>query len=138
VGEESPESLPVDANSTVRHFLRSTSHDHPLRIPRPVRPPAGAAKSGFNEYVSGDHRLPIPYFSPLYRFVVLMSTSMSAACLSAILLGSFMSFLVVLCRRLGRDPGAVKIPTISARCLTPCLQITLPRRLPPVWAISSP
>jgi solute carrier family 41 len=39
--------------------------------------------------------------------MVVASTAMSAACLSAIVLGSLVSGLVVLCRKLGRDPGAV-------------------------------
>jgi solute carrier family 41 len=30
---------------------------------------------------------------------------MSAACLSSLVLGSFMCFLVLMCRRFGRDPG---------------------------------
>ena len=46
------------------------------------------------------------------RFVVVASTAMSAACLSAIVLGSFVSGLVVLCRKLGRDPGAVATPSL--------------------------
>lgn len=33
------------------------------------------------------------------------SSAMSAACLSSILLGSFMCGLVLLCRRFGLDPG---------------------------------
>lgn len=33
------------------------------------------------------------------------SSAMSAACLSSVLLGSFMCGLVVACRKLGFDPG---------------------------------
>lgn len=34
------------------------------------------------------------------------ATSMTAACLSSIILGSFMCALVVICRKFGRDPGS--------------------------------
>ena len=55
----------------------------------------------------------------LYRFIVLLSTAMSATCIASILLGSFMCFLVVLCRKLGRDPGATQVFAISPCWLIP-------------------
>jgi len=110
VGEESSEPLPP---ATRNLFLRIAVGDHSLRRPRPTLP-SGAPKSGFNECVS----VIAIFHSSLvlsYRFMVLTSSAMSAACLSAILLGSFMCFLVVLCRKLGRDPGAYQVPNISMR-----------------------
>ncbi|KAI0303295.1 hypothetical protein B0F90DRAFT_1816136 [Multifurca ochricompacta] len=101
VGEE---SLPMDTRSSF-HYARSTSLSHSQRRPRPAPLPAGAPKSGFNE------------------FMVVASTAMSAACLSAVLLGSFMSFLVVLCRKLGRDPDNIAPPIAS--CLGDLVTVTL-------------
>lgn len=78
-------------------------HIHPQRetlvIPRrplPHRPPSeGLRKSGFP------------------TFIMVASTAMTAACLSSLLLGSFMCFLVVLCRRFGRDPDNIAPPIAS-------------------------
>jgi solute carrier family 41 len=122
VGENPSEPLSAETRGPFR-YLRSTSHSHPLRRPRPTLPPAGVPKSGFNEYVFGDQRLHQILTYP-FRFMVVASTAMSAACLSAILLGSFMCFLVVLCRKLGRDPGAVQVPSISKRWFMSYPQIT--------------
>jgi solute carrier family 41 len=44
--------------------------------------------------------------------MVVASTAMSAACLSAFVLGLLVSGLVALCRKLGRDPGAVATPSL--------------------------
>lgn len=44
------------------------------------------------------------------RFVMVASTAMTAACLSSLLLGTFMCTLIVLCRKFGRDPGKYCIP----------------------------
>lgn len=46
------------------------------------------------------------------------STAMSAACLSSIILGSFMCGLIVLCRRFGRDPGRSPQAILSLPRLT--------------------
>jgi hypothetical protein len=60
--------------------------------------------------------------------MVVAATAMSASSLSAILLGSFVSGLVVLCRKLGRDPGATLVPTpASKRWFMSYPQITSPR-----------
>jgi solute carrier family 41 len=37
------------------------------------------------------------------------STAMTAACLAGLFLGSFMCFLVVVCRRFGHDPGGSQL-----------------------------
>ncbi|KAH9961041.1 hypothetical protein BC827DRAFT_1132217 [Russula dissimulans] len=96
------ESLPADTRDFF-HYLRNPSHEP--RIPRPTRPQVGVPKSGFHE------------------FMVLTSTAMSAACLSGILLGSFMCFLIVLCRKLGRDPDNIAPPIAS--CLGDLVTMTL-------------
>ncbi|KAF8191618.1 hypothetical protein K438DRAFT_1721112 [Mycena galopus ATCC 62051] len=46
-------------------------------------------------------------------FIMVASSAMSAACLSSLLLGSFMCGLVVLCRRWGRDPDNIAPPIAS-------------------------
>ncbi|KAI9445755.1 Mg transporter [Lactarius psammicola] len=102
VGEESPESLPPDTRNLF-HYLRTPNLGHSHRGPRAVPPPTGFSK--FNE------------------FMVVASTAMSAACLSAIVLGSFMSGLVVLCRKLGRDPDNIAPPI--AACLGDLVTMSL-------------
>jgi hypothetical protein len=141
VGEESPDPLQTDTRDLFHHYYpRTADRGHSLRRPRPTPPPAGVPRSGFNEYRV--FALPSPsacYYFLLYRFMVLASTAMSATCLSSIVLGSFMCFLVVLCRKLGRDPGAAQVPATSLPVgLCPSLQITSHRPSRPAWAISSP
>ncbi|KAF8901826.1 hypothetical protein CPB85DRAFT_120765 [Mucidula mucida] len=51
--------------------------------------------------------------SGLAVFVMVSSTAMSSACLSSIILGSFMCGLIVLCRRYGRDPDNIAPPVAS-------------------------
>ena len=51
VGEEPPKPLPTDTRNFF-HYSRTLSFSHSHRAPRPVLPPTGASKSGFNEYVS--------------------------------------------------------------------------------------
>ncbi|KAI0261732.1 hypothetical protein BC834DRAFT_894338 [Gloeopeniophorella convolvens] len=103
VGDESRGPALSEPRNAAFHYLRSHGHDH--RRPRPLPPAPGAPKSGFNE------------------FMMVASTAMSAACLSAILLGSFMSFLIVLCRRFGRDPDNIAPPV--AACLGDLVTMTL-------------
>lgn len=99
LGEESPKSLSPDTRSLF-HYSRMPGLDHSHR-----GPPTGVSKSGFNE------------------FMVVASTAMSSSCLSAILLGSFMSGLVVLCRKLGRDPDNIAPPI--AACLGDLVTMSL-------------
>ncbi|KAA1477669.1 hypothetical protein DENSPDRAFT_829062 [Dentipellis sp. KUC8613] len=70
---------------------------HYARVPRPTPPITRTAQSGFTE------------------FVMVAAASMSAACISALFLGSFMCGLIVLCRKLGRDPDNIAPPI--AACL---------------------
>ena len=75
----------------------------------PVKGKDGTQKSGVREYVSllfyGDLIL-----SDTSRFLMVASTSMTAACLSSFFLGSLMCCIVLLCRRFGRDPGRLCPP----------------------------
>jgi solute carrier family 41 len=56
VGENPSEPSSAGQRDTFR-YLRSTSHSHALRIPRPTLPPAGIPKSGLNEYMLRGRRL---------------------------------------------------------------------------------
>ncbi|KAJ7084849.1 Mg transporter [Mycena belliarum] len=95
-------------------------HIHPQRetlvIPRrplPHRPPSeGLRKSGFPTLVTCRISCSV-FFHLCRRFIMVASTAMTAACLSSLLLGSFMCFLVVLCRRFGRDPDNIAPPIAS-------------------------
>ncbi|KZT18819.1 hypothetical protein NEOLEDRAFT_1142857 [Neolentinus lepideus HHB14362 ss-1] len=76
------------------------------RIPHPTRPTYdGRPKSGLLEYT------------------MVVSTAMSATCLSGILQGSFMCCLIVMCRRFGRDPDNIAPPIAS--CLGDLVTLTL-------------
>jgi len=71
-------------------FLRSL---HESRRPRPVLPqvsPSGATE-----------------------FIMTASSAMASACLSSVILGSFMCTLVVVCRKLGLDPDNIAPPIAS-------------------------
>ncbi|KAF5386660.1 hypothetical protein D9615_002041 [Tricholomella constricta] len=47
------------------------------------------------------------------NLIMVASTAMTAACLSSIVLGSFMCTLIVLCRKYGRDPDNIAPPIAS-------------------------
>ncbi|KAH9961667.1 hypothetical protein BGW80DRAFT_1547344 [Lactifluus volemus] len=121
-GENPSEPLLAETRDVFRHS-RSTGHRHSLRRPRPTPAPVGASKSGFNEYIFGDRRLHSILTCSIIRFMVVASTSMSAACLSAIVLGSFVCFLVVLCRKFGLDPDNIAPPIAS--CLGDLITLSL-------------
>ncbi|KAF9058546.1 Mg transporter [Rhodocollybia butyracea] len=91
-----PSSQPSQpSNST--EIARSILH-FAARRPRPTLPPIDTSrKFGF------------------HSFCMVVSTAMSAACLSSILLGSFMCMLIVLCQKYGRDPDNIAPPI--AACL---------------------
>ncbi|KAF8894844.1 hypothetical protein BD779DRAFT_1669289 [Infundibulicybe gibba] len=81
-------SFVAASNSTIRLGTR-TLFDLTQRRPLPVLPNHDPTrKFGFP------------------TFVMLASTAMSAACLSSLILGSFMCGLIVVCRKFGRDPAA--------------------------------
>ncbi|TFY51642.1 hypothetical protein EVG20_g10906 [Dentipellis fragilis] len=87
-GNTTTEALAFHVTRTALHYAR---------VPRPTPPISRTAQSGFAE------------------FVMVAATSMSAACISALFLGSFMCGLIVLCRKLGRDPDNIAPPI--AACL---------------------
>ncbi|EPQ50613.1 hypothetical protein GLOTRDRAFT_82149 [Gloeophyllum trabeum ATCC 11539] len=95
-----------DATAEVGRFLLSRAIPG-LRIPRPPRPIYDGTKPK----------------SGLFEYIMVVSTAMSAACLSSILLGSFMCFLIVMCRRFGRDPDNIAPPIAS--CLGDLVTLTL-------------
>ncbi|KIJ63361.1 hypothetical protein HYDPIDRAFT_113350 [Hydnomerulius pinastri MD-312] len=51
--------------------------------------------------------------SGLVEFVMVASSAMLSACMSSILLGSFMCALIIICRRYGRDPDNIAPPVAS-------------------------
>ncbi|KAI0034981.1 hypothetical protein K488DRAFT_44212 [Vararia minispora EC-137] len=61
--------------------------------------------------------------SAFNEFAVVASSTMTATCLSAALLGSFMCALIVLCRKLGRDPDNIAPPIAS--CLGDLVTLSL-------------
>ncbi|KAF5343539.1 hypothetical protein D9758_012934 [Tetrapyrgos nigripes] len=80
--------------------------DLAVRRPRPSLPPVDTSrKTGF------------------HTFVMVASTGMSAACLSGLVLGSFMCGLIVLCRHFGRDPDNIAPPVAS--CLGDLITLVL-------------
>jgi solute carrier family 41 len=75
------------------------------RVPRPPPPLGGKPKSG------------------LIEFTMVASSAMMSACLSSITLGSFMCFLVIICRRYGRNPDNIAPPIAS--CLGDLVTLSL-------------
>ncbi|KAG1778388.1 hypothetical protein EV702DRAFT_1220202, partial [Suillus placidus] len=82
--------VPELSSGPVDPFPQNSTLSLAARVPRPPPPLGGKPKSGLIEYV---------------RFTMVASSAMMSACLSSITLGSFMCFLVITCRRYGRDPG---------------------------------
>ncbi|ETW85141.1 Mg2+ transporter-E [Heterobasidion irregulare TC 32-1] len=85
-----PEPGSADETLFSRRFLYNVRTPYPARPLGDPRP-----KSGFSE------------------IVMVASTAMSATCLSAIVLGSFMCGLIVICRKFGRDPDNIAPPVAS-------------------------
>ncbi|KAI0699660.1 hypothetical protein BC835DRAFT_1405045 [Cytidiella melzeri] len=100
LGRLIPSHIPEDPQTEVtglftRHIASNRSL-HQARLPRPS---------------------PLPKSDPggLAEFLVTASSAMLAACMSSVLLGSFMCMLVVLCRKFGLDPDNIAPPV--AACL---------------------
>ncbi|KAL0947715.1 hypothetical protein HGRIS_013800 [Hohenbuehelia grisea] len=83
-----PPSEPQATSALLLHLLHTRAPHRPI-------PHDNVRKSGFSE------------------FVMVSSTAMMAASLSSVILGSFMCFLIVLCRRFGRDPDNIAPPIAS-------------------------
>ncbi|KAI0345011.1 hypothetical protein BDW22DRAFT_1325659 [Trametopsis cervina] len=68
---------------------------------------------------------PLPKSDPggLTEFIVTASSAMLAACMSSVLLGSFMCGLVILCRKFGLDPDNIAPPV--AACLGDLITLLL-------------
>ncbi|KAH7905188.1 hypothetical protein BJ138DRAFT_1018075 [Hygrophoropsis aurantiaca] len=87
-----PALAPVDTPSSIMNATLAFAIRAPRpHIPNPVRKP----KSGFIE------------------FIMVGSTAMLSACMSSILLGSFMCGLIIVCRHFGRDPDNIAPPIAS-------------------------
>ncbi|KAF9464530.1 solute carrier family 41 member 1 [Collybia nuda] len=92
-------------------------------LPRAAPAQAGTPTNGTDAVVRAlvNYRgpIPIPYKdrvngnSGIHTLIMIASTSMTAACLSSITLGSFMCMLIVLCRKFGRDPDNIAPPVAS-------------------------
>ncbi|KAJ7591238.1 Mg transporter [Mycena floridula] len=87
-------------NTTTSATVTNTSTNSTMllvhRRPRPVLPPLDTTRK-----------------SGLPTFVMVASTSMAAACLSSLILGGFMCFLIVVCRYFGLDPDNIAPPIAS-------------------------
>ncbi|OAX36013.1 Mg transporter [Rhizopogon vinicolor AM-OR11-026] len=99
VPEVSPTADPVDP------FPQNSTLLLTARAPRPFPLPGGKPKSGWTE------------------FTMVASSAMMSTCLSSITLGSFMCFLVIICRRYGRDPDNIAPPIAS--CLGDLVTLSL-------------
>ncbi|KAG9318055.1 hypothetical protein JVU11DRAFT_119 [Chiua virens] len=85
-----PPSPPFSEDPGLNHTMRLA-----VRATRPLPINTGLPKSG------------------LIEFVMVAASSMLSACMASIILGSFMCFLVVLCRHYGRDPDNIAPPVAS-------------------------
>ncbi|KIK64288.1 hypothetical protein GYMLUDRAFT_161105 [Collybiopsis luxurians FD-317 M1] len=89
---EVPPAQSADTTEVTRRVL----HYLTTRRPRPTLPLVDTSrKFGF------------------HSFFMVVSTAMTAACLSSLILGSFMCSLIVLCRKYGRDPDNIAPPIAS-------------------------
>ncbi|KAI6143916.1 Mg transporter [Pisolithus tinctorius] len=91
-----PSTAPISVVGGVSDSMRLLS-----RAPRPLPMKPGQPKSGLAENLS------------FPRFIMVASSAMMSACLSSILLGSFMCALIVACRRFGLDPDNIAPPVAS-------------------------
>ncbi|KAJ3728229.1 solute carrier family 41 member 1 [Lentinula raphanica] len=88
---EIPATPPAESTPDTHQLLRLLR-----RRPRPTLPPVDTSRK-----------------FGIHSFFMVVSTAMSAACLSSLILGSFMCTLIVLCRRYGRDPDNIAPPIAS-------------------------
>ncbi|THV06915.1 hypothetical protein K435DRAFT_742928 [Dendrothele bispora CBS 962.96] len=102
-----PEAAPAQAGTEMStRDVVNVLMDLAVRRARPNLPPVDTSrKTGF------------------HSFVMVASTGMTAACLSGLVLGSFMCGLIVLCRYFGRDPDNIAPPVAS--CLGDLITLIL-------------
>lgn len=98
-GENGSSGRRKRAKKIVRDLLRMAAHKT-QKVSEPDR-----TKSGWRE------------------FIVVLATAMSSACLSGLILGSFMCSVVLLCRRYKLDPDNIAPPLAS--CLGDLVTLTL-------------
>ncbi|KAI8999121.1 hypothetical protein BD414DRAFT_433700 [Trametes punicea] len=67
--------------------------------------------------------VPVPPAGPVDRFIMVAASAMCAACVSSVLLGSFMCTLIVICRHFGLDPDNIAPPV--AACLGDLVTLSL-------------
>ncbi|KAG1865378.1 hypothetical protein F4604DRAFT_1881974 [Suillus subluteus] len=82
-------------SSPVDPFPQNSTLSLTARVPGPSLPSGDSQQSGS------------------VRFTMVASSAMTSTCLSSIILGVFMSFLVIICRRYGRDPDNIAPPIAS-------------------------
>ncbi|KAG2132842.1 solute carrier family 41 member 1 [Suillus bovinus] len=87
--------VPELSSGPVDPFPQNSTLSLIVRVPRPTPPSGGKPKSG------------------LIEFTMVAASAMMSTCLSSITLGSFMCFLVIMCRRYGRDPDNIAPPIAS-------------------------
>ncbi|KAG1799363.1 Mg transporter [Suillus plorans] len=97
--------VPELSSGPVDPFPQNSTLSLTARLPRPPPPLGGKPKSG------------------LIEFTMVASSAMMSACLSSIVLGSFMCLLVIICRRYGRDPDNIAPPIAS--CLGDLVTLSL-------------
>ncbi|KAI6111217.1 hypothetical protein F5141DRAFT_772692 [Pisolithus sp. B1] len=104
-----PSTAPISFRGEVTNSTTLLS-----RAPRPLPMSPGQPKSGVAE------------------FIAVASSAMMPACLSSVLLGSFMCALIVACRRSGLDSGLGSPLILQVLPLTTLSQTTLCLQWPPV------
>ncbi|KAH7880070.1 solute carrier family 41 member 1 [Lentinula edodes] len=88
---EIPATQPSESTLATRQLLGLLP-----RRPRPTLPPVDTSRK-----------------FGIHSFFMVVSTAMSAACLSSLILGSFMCTLIVICKRYGRNPDNIAPPIAS-------------------------
>ncbi|KAF8710609.1 Divalent cation transporter, partial [Rhizoctonia solani] len=105
-GGSTGEKVGVDGNVTMRWHLGKVARELVKQAPHKVpKIKDEGTKSGWRE------------------FIIVLSTAMSSACLSGLILGSFMCSTVLLCRRFKLDPDNIAPPLAS--CLGDLVTLTL-------------
>ncbi|KAF9453714.1 hypothetical protein P691DRAFT_657998 [Macrolepiota fuliginosa MF-IS2] len=106
-----PHESPAAAAEAINSTMSSDNSTSPVLLIRDLLLPYGL-----------DSRKPIVHPHPESKrntdfatLIMVSSTTMSAACLSSLILGSFMCTLIVLCRKFNRDPDNIA-PAIAS-CL---------------------
>ncbi|KAI0657206.1 hypothetical protein C8Q70DRAFT_920207 [Cubamyces menziesii] len=100
-GSEDGTAPPDNARRDLLHALYTRG----IHKPKPHKPP-----------------IPLPPSGPA-EFVMVAASAMCAACVSSVLLGSFMCTLVVVCRHFGLDPDNIAPPV--AACLGDLVTLSL-------------